>query len=126
MSNPDTLSLLREALEFLNDRPSFGLRRDRGATSYALASRIDAHIAGLPAQDTEHPAVAVSRQQYRDDDRISIDEPEYHVSESEACERGSALIAPRFPTSRLLSQRPIGALSMRSPLCPATSSCSCA
>ena len=84
MSNPDTLSLLREALEFLTDRPNFGLRRDRRVTSYALASRIDAHIAGLPAQNTEHPAVAVSRQQYREDERVSIDEPEYHVSESEA------------------------------------------
>lgn len=83
MSNPDTLSLLREALEFLNDRPNFGLRPDRRVTSYALASRIDAHIAGLPAQNAEHPAVAVSRQQYANDDRISIDEPEYHVSESE-------------------------------------------
>jgi DNA-directed RNA polymerase specialized sigma24 family protein len=83
MSNSDTLALLREALELLNDGPNFGLRRDRRVTSYALASRIDAHIAGLPAQDAEHPAVAVSGQQYGDDDRISIDEPEYHVSEGE-------------------------------------------
>ena len=38
-------SKLRESLEFFNDTPSFGLRRDRRRTSYQLAAEIDAVLA---------------------------------------------------------------------------------
>ena len=38
-------ALLRRALELLNDRPNFGLRRDASVTSYKLAAAIDAHFA---------------------------------------------------------------------------------
>ena len=38
-------SKLRESLEFFNDTPSFGLRRDRRRTSYQLAAEIDALLA---------------------------------------------------------------------------------
>lgn len=44
-SKADTAeSLLREALEYLNDRPAFSLRRDPYSTSYHLAARIDAYF----------------------------------------------------------------------------------
>lgn len=46
MSDNDPIALLAEALEFLNDHPSFSLRRDRRRTSYELASRIDAYFRG--------------------------------------------------------------------------------
>lgn len=37
-------ALLREALELLNDRPNFGLRRAPEVTSYRLAGRIDTYF----------------------------------------------------------------------------------
>lgn len=55
MPNHDPIALLVEALEFLNDHPSFSLRRNPRRTSYELASRIDAYFrdAGQPLTPAE-------------------------------------------------------------------------
>ncbi|NMN06740.1 MULTISPECIES: sigma factor-like helix-turn-helix DNA-binding protein [unclassified Novosphingobium] len=53
MPDHDARALLREALDFFNDRPRFSLRRDRSRNSYELASRIDALLA------RDKPALAV-------------------------------------------------------------------
>lgn len=66
MSDRETLDLLKEALDFLNDHPNFGLRRDRRRTSYDLASRIDTHIAQLALPP--HPAIAEARARSLDTD----------------------------------------------------------
>lgn len=51
-ADADTIAKLRaklgEALEFFNDAPNFGLRRDRRRTSYKLASEIEALVAVVP------------------------------------------------------------------------------
>jgi hypothetical protein len=36
---------LRDSLEFFNDHPNYGLRRDRRRTTYQLAAEIDAALA---------------------------------------------------------------------------------
>ncbi|HIV77300.1 MAG TPA: hypothetical protein H9899_07230 [Candidatus Sphingomonas excrementigallinarum] len=41
---PQANDLLRQALDLLNDRPNFGLRRDASVTSYDLAGKIDTHF----------------------------------------------------------------------------------
>lgn len=41
----DANALLRRALEFLNDAPRFGLRRDPSVHSYKLANDIEAFFA---------------------------------------------------------------------------------
>ena len=81
MLNPDTLALLREALDFFNDHPNFSLRRDRRATTYALAARIDAHLAELATPAAIHPAVGIARARWSHDNFVEIDEGELEISE---------------------------------------------
>lgn len=50
-------ALLRDALQLMNDRPNFGLRRDPGFTSYWLAARIDLYFA---TRSTSCPGAAQS------------------------------------------------------------------
>ena len=77
MSDRDTLALLLEALEFLNDHPNFGLRRDRRRTTYDLAARIDRHLAlrAAPA----HPAIAEARDRWASTPFLRIDPDEHAV-----------------------------------------------
>jgi hypothetical protein len=82
MPYPETLALLREALDLLNDRPNFGLRRDPHQTSYKLALRIEAHIAGFEAQAT-HPAIDIARRLWSDDHHIQVDQGEQEISEGQ-------------------------------------------
>lgn len=81
MPDLDTLALLKEALDFFNDHPNFGLRRDRRATTYALAARIEAHLAALAAPAPIHPAIAIARDRWSRDGLVEIDEREHEVSE---------------------------------------------
>lgn len=76
MTQADTLALLREALEFLNDHPNFGLRRDPRQTSYKLAARIDHHLAITAPTITNHAAVAVARVRWAESASVRIDADE--------------------------------------------------
>lgn len=80
MSDMDGVRLLRDALDLLNDRPNFSLRRNRGATSYALASRIDAYLAQRTTPVETLVAVARAREEWKTEPRISIDDGECKVS----------------------------------------------
>jgi hypothetical protein len=77
----ETLGLLKEALQLFNDHPNFALRTDRRTTSYALASRIDAHLEALAA-GSSHAAVAIARKRWAtsflriDDDARVVEETE--------------------------------------------------
>lgn len=73
MTHADTLALLREALDFLNDRPSFGLRRNPHHTSYGLAARIGRHLEAIAPTNTNHAAVAVARARWSDSASVRID-----------------------------------------------------
>lgn len=46
-SSPDPVPLLWKAVELLNDRPCFALRRDSGRTSHALAAAIERFLDDL-------------------------------------------------------------------------------
>jgi len=73
MPDTETLALLREALDLLNDRPNFSLRRDRSATSYRLAARIDAHLAKLEASAISPLSIAIARWGRANADIIRVD-----------------------------------------------------
>jgi DNA-directed RNA polymerase specialized sigma24 family protein len=81
MFDPHAIALLEEALEFLNDRPSFGLRSSPDRTSHGLASRIRDHLkeARIPAK--QHAAVAIAIDQWAECDNVEIDAAETEVSE---------------------------------------------
>lgn len=44
MTSKEILAVFQEALDLLNDRPNFALRRDRRRTSYKLAARMDERV----------------------------------------------------------------------------------
>jgi DNA-directed RNA polymerase specialized sigma24 family protein len=77
MSDRDTLALLQEALEFFNDHPNFGLRRDRSRTSYKLAARIDDHLRKLDGP--AHPAIAEARERWAATSFVRIDAEESRI-----------------------------------------------
>jgi hypothetical protein len=81
MSHAQSIALLKEALDFLNDRPSFGLRSNPHLTSYQLASRIDGHLKRIDFPSEPHRAVAVAADLWTNDDHVSIDDGETEVSE---------------------------------------------
>ena len=76
MTHAETIALLREALDLLNDRSNFSLRRDRRVTSYALAARIDAHLGALAAVPADHVAVALARASLQASPDVQIDPDE--------------------------------------------------
>jgi DNA-directed RNA polymerase specialized sigma24 family protein len=78
MPDRETLALLTEALDFFNDQPNFGLRRDRRRTSYELAARIDTHLARLAA--SPHPAIAEARERWASTSFLRVD-PEERIVE---------------------------------------------
>ncbi|AOH85586.1 hypothetical protein AWL63_18235 [Sphingomonas panacis] len=82
MSDHDTMALLLEALEFLNDHPNFGLRRDRRRTTYDLAARIDRHLALRTAP--AHPAIAEARDRWASTPFLRIDADEHVVEPATA------------------------------------------
>lgn len=74
MPDRQTRALLSEALEFFNNHPRVSLRRQRGRTSYDLASRIEAHLAIW--DKPPHPAIAVARERWGSTDLLHVDEDE--------------------------------------------------
>lgn len=78
MPRSDTISLLCDALELLNDRPNFGLRRDSAVTSYKLAARIEAHLKAL-ATDAPGSAGLIARRAWIDDD-IQADDDDIDIA----------------------------------------------
>ncbi|AJA07255.1 sigma-70 region 4 domain-containing protein [Sphingobium sp. H39-3-25] len=76
MPDLDARALLVEALDFFNDHPCFGLRRDRRRTSYQLAARIDAFLA---PDKTVLPIVAAARERWLNTHILRIDPDEQTV-----------------------------------------------
>lgn len=79
MTDQEILALFEEALDFLNDRPNFSLRRDRNSTSYKLAARMDAYLRNLKAPP--HPAIAKARERWAPTSFLRID-PEERIVET--------------------------------------------
>lgn len=85
MAMSPALALLREALEFFNDRPNFGLRRNARRTSYDLASRIERHLTLSTPTPTDHAAVVIARARWADSAAVLIDPDE---TETRHCDEG--------------------------------------
>lgn len=80
MTDRDTRALLAEALEFFNDHPRFSLRRNRDRDSYALASRIEAHLATW--RKPAHPAIEAARIRWNTVGFLRVDDDERIVDVS--------------------------------------------
>lgn len=83
MPDPQCVALLRDAFDLLNDRPNFSLRRNRAITSYKLAARMDAYLAGLHVPSAILAVVAKARADWKDDACVSIDEGETQTAQGE-------------------------------------------
>lgn len=70
----EMMALLEEALDFLNDRPGFSLRRDRRRTSYKLAARLDAFLQSL--RQSPHLAIDEARDRWAHTSFLRIDPDE--------------------------------------------------
>jgi hypothetical protein len=83
MSHADTISLLKEALSFLNDHPNLKRRASPQSTSVELAARITAYLKLVDIPDRQHPAVGIAIDQWDGDNIVWIDENETEISEGD-------------------------------------------
>jgi DNA-directed RNA polymerase specialized sigma24 family protein len=98
MANTETLALLKEALEFFNDRPNFGLRRRPRQTSYDLAARIDRRLGVLDAAQTNRAAVEIAHSRWATTAlvRVEPDETETTVGDDGIWVRAWVLVPPTW------------------------------
>ncbi len=83
MPNREATALLLESLEFLNDHPNFGLRRNPRRTTYDLASRIERYLSATRATPTDHVAVTLASIRWKDSATVRIE-----TDERETCRAG--------------------------------------
>jgi len=81
MTDKEILAIFQDALDLLNDRPNFALRRDRSRTSYKLAARMDACLRILKAPP--HPAIREARERWASTSFLRID-PQERVIEPDS------------------------------------------